>query len=127
MTTNHHAASAIAGARCRTPHPEYSGPLPSADEAGADPDDEAPIDPSALAELEPLVEDDDGDDDAVVRQQLGELPPVTLRADLVPPEISPERFFAVMLSKVLDHTPINYHVTARELRDNPGVDLLAEQ
>lgn len=107
--------------------PEYSGPLPSADEGGADPDDEAPIDPSPLAELEPLVENDDGDDDAVVRQQLATLPPVALRSDLVPHEISPERFFAVMLGKVLEHTPINYHVMARQLRDNPGVDLLAEQ
>lgn len=107
--------------------PEYSGPLPSADEAGADPNDEAPIDPSVLAKLEPLVEDDDGVDDAVVRQQLDRIPSVTLRDDLVPDEISPERFFTVMLSRVLDHTPINYHVIARELRDNPGMDLLVEQ
>ncbi|KNX36090.1 N-6 DNA methylase [Luteipulveratus halotolerans] len=56
----------------------------------------------------------------LIEQQLDALPPVALRHDVVPDEVSPARFFAVMLAKVLDNSPVDYHVTARDLRARAG-------
>lgn len=87
--------------------PEYGGEVP-----GENPDEDAPVGLSAIAEPEPEL------DLALdqIQQQLDMLPKVALRHDLVTDEVSPGRFFAVMLAKVLDNTPIDYHVRARELR-----------
>lgn len=87
--------------------PEYGG-----DVTGENVDEEAPVGESAVAEPEPQLELDLDE----VQQQLAALPPVTLKQDVVPDEISPARFFAVMLAKVLDNSPVNYHVGARALR-----------
>lgn len=88
--------------------PEYGGEV-----KGDNVDEQAPVGEYAVAEPEPQLE---LDLDAV-QQQLEALPLVTLKHDVVPDEISPARFFAVMLDKVLDNSPIDYHVTARDLRN----------
>lgn len=88
--------------------PEYGGQV-----TGENPDEEAPVGESAVPEPDPEL--DLGLDS--VQQQLDALPTVALRHDVVPEEIGPGRFFAVMLSKVLDNSPVDYHVTARRLRD----------
>ena len=51
-----------------------------------------------------------------IEERLRSLPKVTLRHDLVPEEVSPARFFRVMLNVLLDNTPVNFHERARELR-----------
>lgn len=88
--------------------PEYGGGALAAES----PDDEAPVGESAVAEPEPAAEVADDD----VQHKLESLPTVTLRHDLVPDEVSPARFFRVMLSVLLDNTPVDYHVNARRLR-----------
>ena len=88
--------------------PEYGG-----DVEGEHVDEEAPVGEPAVAEPDPEL-DLDLDE---VQRQLAALPVVTLKHHLVPGEISPGRFFAVMLAKVLDNSPVDYHVTARALRD----------
>lgn len=103
--------------------PEYDGQLASPATAGADPDDAAPIDATPVAEPEPALPETDDDE---ITQQLNSLPHVTLQHHRVPHEISPERFFAVILGRLLDNTPINFHKTARQLREHPKADLLAE-
>jgi hypothetical protein len=47
----------------------------------------------------------------------GPTPMVTLRHDVVPRELSPARFFTIMVSTVLSNSPINMHTKARTLRD----------
>lgn len=87
--------------------PEYGGKV-----TGEHVDEEAPVGEDAVAEADPELEPDLD----VIQQQLASLPPVTLNHEVVPNEISPARFFAVMLAKVLDHSPVDYHVEARNLR-----------
>jgi hypothetical protein len=93
--------------------PEWSGGDTSAsdDAADSDPRETAPtdIEPAVLADVD-------------VREvepapvPVAELPTVQLRHDLVPRELSPARFFAVLVDRVLANSPINFHVGARELR-----------
>lgn len=45
--------------------------------------------------------------------ELSSLPRVTLRQDLVPPELTPARFLEVMVRTVLENSPINFHKEAR--------------
>lgn len=87
--------------------PEYGGEV-----TGEDVDDLAPVGESAVPEADPELELELDE----VQQQLDALPPVTLKHDVVPYEVSPARFFEVMLSKLLDNTPVDYHVAARALR-----------
>ncbi|NMO04952.1 hypothetical protein HH308_27400 [Gordonia sp. TBRC 11910] len=54
-----------------------------------------------------------------VDRRLVTLPKVTLRHDLVPDELSPARFFAVMMRVLLDNSTVAHHRRARELRANP--------
>jgi hypothetical protein len=56
----------------------------------------------------------EGDEDRLART-----PRVVLRRDLVPPEVDPGRFFEVVITKVFDNSPVNYHREARGLRTNP--------
>lgn len=51
--------------------------------------------------------------------RLANLPAVILRHDLVPDEVSPSRFFSVMVSTVLNNSPINFHRVARYRRGHP--------
>jgi hypothetical protein len=87
--------------------PEYGGDLP-----GDDPDDAAPVGEPVVTDAEPEPEFPLSE----VQQQLSLLPPVRLRHDLVTQELDPARFFRVILSRVLDNTPVDYHRSARELR-----------
>lgn len=51
--------------------------------------------------------------------QLASLPSVGLRNAEVPLALRPERFFAVMISRVLDDSPITFHEAARERYARP--------
>ncbi|ABM16216.1 MULTISPECIES: hypothetical protein [Mycolicibacterium] len=59
------------------------------------------------------IEDVDRESTADTATQLAALPDVTLRTDLVPDELSPARFFEVMLTIVLDNSNITQHEEAR--------------
>ncbi|WP_166356408.1 hypothetical protein [Phytoactinopolyspora limicola] len=87
--------------------PQYGGDL-----SGPDPGDDAPADEPAItdAEPEPSLPFDE------VEQQLLDLPRVKLRHDLVTSDLDPARFFRIVLDRVLDNTPVDYHRRARELR-----------
>lgn len=54
-----------------------------------------------------------------VDRRLSTLPRVTLRHDLVPDELSPARFFGVMMRVLLDNSTVAHHKRARELRSEP--------
>lgn len=55
-----------------------------------------------------------------VTAELAALPVVTLRHDLVPDELSPARFFAMMLGIMLDNSSVLQHETARTKRAAVG-------
>ena len=62
------------------------------------------------------------DPDAVdVDAMLAQLPPVTIRHDAIPEDLAPARFLAVMVDRVLDATPVNFHAEAR--RRKKGAEL----
>ncbi len=48
--------------------------------------------------------------------QIAALPAVTLRTDLVPDELGPARFFAMMLTIMFDNSNITQHEEARMRR-----------
>lgn len=79
------------------------------------------------AETPPAAVEDDGGPGNVdvlpldlpsdrVDHDLRELPAVVLRHDLVPHLLSPQRFFSIMIARVLDNCPIDFHVEARRRR-----------
>lgn len=81
---------------------------------GAAPPDESPEPDDAILDLFHVeVEDVDKEPTADVDSQLAALPEVTLRSDLVPAELSPARFFAMMLSIMFDNSNITQHEQAR--------------
>lgn len=83
---------------------------------GAAPPDGPPAADDAIFDLFDVdVEDTDVDVEPTsdVEAKLAALPEVTLRADLVPDELSPARFFAVMLTLILDNSNITQHEEAR--------------
>ena len=91
--------------------PEWEG------EAAAD-------DEQANAVLEPDdvdIEDAEAEDaqPEQVLAEVGALPVVTLRHDLVPEELSPARFFALMVNIVLTNSTVAHHEYARDRRANP--------
>lgn len=91
--------------------PEYGGDIATAaDDAEAAPIDDAVVPEADLALDVQLPKDE-------VEQRLRSLPKVTVRHDLVPDEVSPARFFRVMLNVLLDNTPVNFHEQARRLRE----------
>jgi hypothetical protein len=53
---------------------------------------------------------------AEVEKIIASLPQVRLREDGVPPALVPGRFFEVIIGKILDSSPVNFHVEARRLR-----------
>jgi hypothetical protein len=87
--------------------PEYGGVV-----EGENPDEEAPVGEAAVSEPDPELPLDVDE----VQRQLTSPPTARLRHDLVPNEVSPARFFRVMLSVLLDNTPVDYHTRAGELR-----------
>lgn len=91
--------------------PQYGGEL-----AGSDVGDEVPVGEPVVtdAEPEPALSIDE------VQRQLLNLPSVQLRHDLVTDDqLDPARFFCVILGRVLDNTPVDYHRRARDLRRGP--------
>lgn len=92
--------------------PEWNAPVPPEDDGGAT-EDAAPI------ELElPLVDEADAERVPEVHIGVDSIPAVTLRHDLIPDELSPARFFAIIVNTVLDNSPINMHAEARTRREN---------
>ena len=91
--------------------PEWSGSGPS-DGGDDDEDNAAPIDPDDT-EVEDVDQEVPVED---VESVMSALPKVILRHDLVPEDLSPERFFTVLLNLVIDSTPVTMHERARELR-----------
>lgn len=65
--------------------------------------------PETDAELTPVPESD-------VDRALTELPTVAIRHDAMPEGLSPGRFLALMVTRVLDATPVNLHAKARSRR-----------
>jgi hypothetical protein len=66
----------------------------------------APADAGAPAELpEDLLD-----------RLLDQIEPVALRLDAVPDRLRPQRFFEMIIGKVLDESPVNFHADARALR-----------
>jgi hypothetical protein len=53
------------------------------------------------------------------------MPTVTLRHDFVPDELSPARFFALMLQIALNNSTIARHEKARQLCVSPRQDIVA--
>jgi hypothetical protein len=94
--------------------PEYDEPVANEDADDVEPDDlapamplDAPDDPDAVG---------DAGDDVVKDFREADGPVVRLRPELVPPELSPARFFELLVRQVLDSAPVNLHARARELR-----------
>ncbi len=86
--------------------PEWAAPVPPGDDGGVV-EDAAPI------TIEPAVQDADAEAVPFVHIGVESIPSVTLRHDLVPEELSPARFFAIMINTVLKNSPINMHTAAR--------------
>ncbi len=57
-----------------------------------------------------------GADEAV---DIADVTPVSLYSEAVPDELDPGRFFAVMVNRILDNSPINFHPEARARRRAP--------
>lgn len=94
---------------CALVVPEWEGDGPIDEPPGAD---DAVIEPYLFEIDDPA--DVAGEPPPIdVAAQLAALPDVTLRTDLVPDELSPARFFAVMLTIVLDNSNITQHEEAR--------------
>jgi hypothetical protein len=94
------------------------------DDAVAVPADsgEEPDHPLVEAGIEP--EPDVDEDLAIVPTSevvgaLAELPRVAIRHDVMPEALAPGRFLATMINRVLDATPVNFHVEARARRRQP--------
>jgi hypothetical protein len=81
---------------------EPSDPEPG-DEAG-------PLPAGVVADPEATVEDEP------VTGDPGDITPVSLYREEVPTQLDPGRFFKVMIDRVLDNSPINFHAQARKRR-----------
>ncbi|TDO06516.1 hypothetical protein EV580_6608 [Mycobacterium sp. BK086] len=93
---------------CALVIPEYEGETP---EESENDDSGAVMEPDDVE-----VEDVDEEVQGGINAELGELPHLRLRHDLVPAEISPARFFAVIITKVLNNSSVTQHERARALR-----------
>jgi hypothetical protein len=99
--------------------------IPEWDDVVAPPlkDDEDPDDPLVAAGLDepPFQSAEDSQllTDPDIDTQLARLPLVRLDRDHVPANLSPDRFFDVMVRRVLANCPVNFHVEARRRLKNP--------
>lgn len=88
-----------------------------------DADDDDTQNPLAAAGVVPAGDDDSGVPadlpEGQVRSEIEQLPDIQLRLDTVPPELSPARFLAVMVRRVLDNSPVNFHRDARTRLGQP--------
>lgn len=73
---------------------------------------------------EPGADDDDPEPAAVplMDLRLSSLPPVKIRDDLTPPDLSPAAFLATIVRYVLDAAPITMHTEARKRAGRPFVE-----
>jgi hypothetical protein len=95
---------------CALVVPEWQGAAP-VDTGGNAGMDDVIIEPDDVD-----VEDVDEEAKAQTDAELDKLPTVHLRHDLVPDEISPARFFRVILNIVLDNSGVTQHEEARAQR-----------
>lgn len=95
---------------------EYDDAVALVGDSGEDPED-----PLVAAGLEPAPESDaelPSVPESDVDRAMALLPAVSVRHDAIPASLSPSRFLALMVDRVLDATPINLHVEARSRRRN---------
>ncbi len=85
---------------------------PEDSDGGYDADDDALV-AAGLEAAEPADPSDRGDVPFDADAIIDRLPRVSLLRHRIPAEISPERFFEVMVRKVLDATPVTMHREAR--------------
>lgn len=100
--------------------PDLSGYISPSSDDSAEPIDEQPL---VAAGLEHASDDAAGPlpiPRTELDRRLDDLPQVELRHDVVPPALRPEAFFAVMVNRVLDNCPINFHEEARTRRATPS-------
>lgn len=88
--------------------PEWEGDTPN--------ENSAPVSEVIFQPDEVDIEDVDEESTVNVSDEIASLPIVTLRQDLVPDELSPGRFFAVLLQIVLNNSSITQHEQARAMR-----------
>ena len=87
----------------------------SEEPADPEPEDEAgPIDAGAVNASE--ADSVDGGGESV---DIADVIPVSLYSEAVPDELDPGRFFTVMVNRILDNSPINFHAKARARRRAP--------
>jgi hypothetical protein len=89
---------------------DHAGLPDSDDDEGADPLKAAGVEPISDEEISDAPADLPADE---VTAQIARLPDVQLRHEAVSPDLDPARFLAVMVYRVLDNSPINFHRTAR--------------
>jgi len=58
---------------------------------------------------------------AAVDEALAALPDIAIRHDVVPPQLQPARFLAIMANRVIDTSPVTRHREARRRRDQAPV------
>jgi hypothetical protein len=84
-----------------------------------------PVDPEPqppAGPIEPGVVEGPGSavvDDALAAVDVAGVAPVSLYRDAVPPELEPGRFFELMINRILDNSPINFHTEPRARRRAP--------
>ena len=88
--------------------------------------DQSDAEEPAPLEIDPAFTtlDEDADDPLLTSPtevDLGGIPAVTLRRDLVPEELAPARFLEVMVRTVLANSPINFHREARHRLARPRI------
>lgn len=83
---------------------DEENPLVAAGVVQPDPEDEAVLLPLDLPPTQ-------------LERRLAELPVIGLRQDAVPPNLSPDNFFQIVVNRVLDHCPITFHKNARDRRE----------
>ena len=58
---------------------------------------------------------------ARVDEALAALPDIAIRHDVVPPQLQPARFLAIMANRVIDTAPVTRHREARRRREQAPV------
>lgn len=91
-------------------------------------DDAGPLHAGAADDLMLMQADSEGASSVessfgqeLLAAELHALRPIALRRDVVPPELDPGRFFHVMCDRLLDSTPVNFHVEARRRRSEAAM------
>lgn len=79
------------------------------------------IDGIAPDETSASDEDLDSVEPNIVENAISSLPAVRIAHDMIPPDLSPGRFLAVMVDQVLRNSPIDFHEDARSRRGYPFI------